>query len=211
LLTRTGAAAALLVLLVAVGNAGAAPAALQVTSMSHVLGGITAATIVTRQDPAAYRTTLSAPAAYQLPNVGHVGRRVGTAVVNASTDQGEVTFAGWITGLNPAGYSEDDCAAFAGYAHEAVWLMQVRQTDGIAHVEIPIFVDAGPGGTTELSLCAAAAADMTITGVTLHLNGALKNPVVHGAYPWRAHFDLALGGACVLGVHKTSAVAVVRL
>jgi hypothetical protein len=207
LLLRTGAAS--LAALAAATTAAAAPA-LHVTDTSHALGVTAGAVIATQQDPSAYRTTVYAPAAYGL-RVSHAGSTIGSAIVRVSTAAGALTFAGWITGAGPAGYVSDDCAAFAGYQHLAVWVMEVRQVDGIARAEIPIFVDPGPGGTTQLTWCASSAADMSVTAVTVRLDRALVNPAAHGAYAWRAHFDLAGGNVSALGLEHSSAVSVVRL
>jgi hypothetical protein len=204
---RTGAAS--IAALAAAASAAAAPALL-VTPTSRVLGAAAGAVIATHQDASAYRTTVSAPAAWGLRAGNNVGQTVGAAVVQVTTAVGALTFAGWITGESPAGFVNDDCAAFAGYDHLAVYLMQVRQVDGLARAEIPIFVDAGPGGTTLLTWCAASAADMTVTDVTVRLTRSLVNPIVHGVYAWRANFDLAGGDVSTVGIESTSAVSRVR-
>lgn len=147
-------------------------------------------TIAARQDPGVYRTTVLAPAAFRLDPRVKIGAHVGTAVVNVLTAEGPLTFTGWIEKANPAGFTPDDCAADAGYRHLAVWLVEVRQTDGLARAEIPVFLDAGPAGTTALTYCASSAADMTVTGVTLTTSGLL-DPIVHARYTWWALFDAA--------------------
>lgn len=183
-------AASVCVSLAAAAAAFAAPP-LQVTSGSHALGRAAALSVITKQGPAVYRTTIFAPAAYQTPDVAHLDRSVGTASVRVTTAVGALTFTGWITGVDPAGFVDDSCAAFAGDDHLAVWLLDVRQTDGLARAQIPVFVDAAPGGRTELAWCASSAADMTVTAVTLHLGDAFVNPVVSGSYAWGAVFDRA--------------------
>jgi hypothetical protein len=211
LLRLTSPAAALVGALASAATVAAAPA-LQVASASHVLGHAGALAVITRQDPSAYRTTVLAPAAYQAPDIEHLGQQVGTAVVQVTTAAGPMTFAGWVTGESPLGFVEDSCAAFAGQQHLAVWLVQVRQTDGIARAEIPVFVDAAPGGRTELTWCASSAADMTVTAVSLRLTNVFVNPIASGAYTWRATFDLATADSrTTLGDAATSATATVRL
>jgi len=209
LLRSTVAAAAAAALLA--GSASAAPSALTVTTspLAHAAG---TATIRTLEAPGTYRTTVSAPAAYQLPALRHIGQTIGSATVHVSTDAGPLTFTGWIAGEDPGDFVLDQCAAFAGDVAQAVWVMHLRQTNGIASAEIPIYVDDGPAGTTELTWCASAAADMTVTGVSVSLAGVLRNPLFAGAYVWRAHFDNLLGGEqSILGGVTTSATAVVRV
>ena len=207
LAAATGAAAFALAL---TGAALAAPAL--VVSTSQLVRGAGPATIATREDPGTYRTTVLAPAAYRLPNLQQVGKQIGTATVHVSTAAGALTFTGWIVGGDPAGYVTDQCAAFAGDSHLAVWLAQVRQVDGIARAEIPVYVDQGPGGRTELTWCASSAADMTVTGVSLHFDRIFFNPVVAGNYAWTARFDNAQSAARgALGSVTTSATAVVRI
>jgi hypothetical protein len=77
---------------------------------------------------------------------------------------------------------------------------------------VPVFVDAAPGGRTELTWCASSAADMTVTAVSLTLGKVFVNPVVHGAYTWRAGFDLlSPDSRSALGLATTSAATTVRL
>jgi hypothetical protein len=191
------------------GAALAAPAL--VVSTSHLVKGTGPATISTREDLGTYRTTVSAPTAYGLLAT-QVGRQFGTATVRVSTAAGALTFTGWIVGAAPANYVNDRCAAFAGENHQAVWLAQVRQVDGLARAEIPIFVDQGPGGRTQLTWCASSAADMTVTGVTLRFDRTFLNPVVAGSYAWRAQFDNALSAQrSALGSATTTATAVVKI
>jgi hypothetical protein len=193
-----------------VGNA-AASSALVVTT-SQLVRNASAATIATREDPGTYRTTVFAPAAYQLPAVRHVGTTFGSALVRVSTPVGTLAFHGWLVGEDPASYTSDQCASFAGSAHLAVWLMELRQVNGIARAEIPVYVDAGPGGQTELTWCASSAADMTVTSVSLGLTGAFLNPLVPGAYTWHAGFDNAnSAGRTVLGDVTASASATVHV
>src|SRR5437868_1597181 len=186
LAAATGAAAAALAL---TGAALAAPAL--VVSTSHLVRGAGPATIATREDPGTYRTTVLAPTAYRLPNVRQVGKQIGTATIHVSTAAGPLTFTGWIVGVAPEGYVNDHCADFAGETHLAVWLVQVRQVDGLARAEVPVFVDQGAGGRTELTWCASSAADMTVTGVSLRFDRIFFNPVVAGNYAWNARFDNA--------------------
>jgi hypothetical protein len=205
LLASIGIAAAALA-----GSASAAPALAVKTSQLVRADGAT--TITTRESPGTYRTTILAPAAYQLLSLRHLGQTIGSAVVHVATASGPLTFSGWIAGESPSDFALDQCAAFAGDTHQAVWVMHLRQTNGIASAEIPIFVDYGPGGHTELTWCASSEADMTVTGVSVSLDKVLLNPVVPGAYTWRAQFDnVNAGEHAVLGEITTSATAVVRL
>jgi hypothetical protein len=212
LTAATGAAACALAL---TGSALGAPALL--VSTSHLVRGAGPATIATREDPGTYRTTVVAPTAYRVASLQAIGRQIGTATVHVTTAVGDLTFTGWIVGARPTDYVNDRCAAFAGEVHQAVWVAQVRQTDGLARAEIPVFVDQGPGGRTELTWCASSAADMTVTGVSLRFDRTFFNPVVAGNYTWNAHFDSAQSDAPsatpnVLGaVVTTSAVAVVKI
>ena len=206
-----GAAACALAL---TGSVLAAPAL--VVRTSHLVRGAGPATIATREDPGTYRTTVSAPTAYRVANLQQIDKQIGTATVHVSTAAGDLTFTGWIVGARPTDYVNDRCAAFAGDVHEAVWLVQVRQTDGLARAEIPVYVDQGPAGRTELTWCASSAADMTVTGVALRFDRTFFNPVVVGNYAWNAHFDSVQlddsASANVLGaVVTTSATAVVRI
>jgi hypothetical protein len=191
------------------GAALAAPAL--VVSTSHLVKAHGPATIATREDPGTYRTTVSAPTAFGLAGA-RVGSQLGTATVHVSTAVGALTFTGWLVGAAPSNFVNDRCAAFAGENHQAVWVMQLRQSDGLARAEIPVYVDQGPGGRTELTWCASSAADMTVTGVSLRLDRVLLNPVVAGKYAWRAQFDnadAAQRGA--LGSVTTTATAVVKI
>jgi hypothetical protein len=191
------------------GAALAAPAL--VVSTSQLVKGTGPATISTREDPGTYRTTVSAPTAYGL-SATQVGRQFGTATVHVATAAGALTFTGWVVGAAPANYVNDRCAAFAGENHRAVWLAQVRQVDGLARAEIPVFVDQGPGGRTQLTWCASSAADMTVTGVTLRFDRTFQNPVVAGKYAWRAQFDNAFAAQRgALGSVTTTATAVVKI
>lgn len=207
LTAATGAAACALAL---TGAALGSPAL--VVSTSHLVRGAGPATIATREDPGTYRTTVSAPTAYRIPNVQQIGKQIGTAAIHVSTDAGQLTFTGWIVGMPPSDYANDRCADFAGENHEAVWLVQVRQVDGLARAEIPVFVDQGPGGRTELTWCASSAADMTVTGVSLRFDRTFFNPIVAGNYAWNARFDNAQSEARgALGSVTTSATAVVKI
>jgi hypothetical protein len=213
LTAATGAAACALAL---TGSALAAPAL--VVRTSHLVRGAGPATIATREDPGTYRTTVSAPTAYRVANHQQIDKQIGTATVHVATAAGDLTFTGWIVGARPRNYVNDRCAAFAGDVHQAVWLVQVRQSDGLARAEIPVFVDQGPGGRTELTWCASSAADMTVTGVSLRFDRTFFNPVVAGTYAWNVRFDNAeLEDASsatpnVLGAMvTTSATAVVRI
>ena len=213
LTAATGAAACALAL---TGTALGAPAL--VVSTSHLVRGAGPATIATQEDPGTYRTTVSAPTAYRVASLGAIDKQIGTATVRVSTAAGDLTFSGWIVGARPTDFVNDRCAAFAGETHQAVWLVQVRQTNGLARAEIPVFVDQGPGGRTELTWCASSAADMTVTRVSLRFDRTFFNPVAAGNYAWNAHFDSAqldepsAATPNVLGaVVTTSAVAVVRI
>ena len=187
-----------------------------VVGTSHLVRGVGPATIATQEDPGTYRTTVLAPTAYRVASLQAVDKQIGTATVHVSTAAGALTFTGWIVGARPSDYVNDSCASFAGETHEAVWLVQVRQTNGLARAEIPVFVDQGPGGRTELTWCASSAADMTVTGVSLRFDRTFFNPVVVGNYAWNAHFDSAQPDAQsaspnVLGaIVTTFAVAVVK-
>lgn len=145
-------------------------------------------TISARQDTSVYRTTVLAPAAFRLDPRLRVGAHIGTAVVNVVTAEGPLTFTGWIEKASLAGFTPDDCAADAGDTHLGVWLLDVRQTNGLARAQIPVYLDAGPAGTTALTYCASSAADMTVTGVTIATT-ALLDPLVHARYTWWALFD----------------------
>jgi hypothetical protein len=192
------------------GTALGAPAL--VVSTSQLVKASGPATIATREDAGTYRTTVSAPTAFGLLNAQQVGRQLGTATVLVSTAAGALTFQGWIVGAAPAGYVSDQCAAFAGETHQAVWLVQVRQVNGQARAEIPVFVDQGPGGRSQLTWCASSAADMTVTGVTLRFDRTFLNPVVAGSYAWSARFDNAQASErSALGSVTTSATAVVKI
>jgi hypothetical protein len=130
--------------------------------------------------------------------------------VNVSTFLGPLAFTGWVVGADPAGYVNDHCADFAE-SHLAVWLMVLRQTDGLARTEIPIFVDAAPSGRTELTWCASADADMTVTSVAVRFDNAFVSPYVAGGYAWRASFDnVDASSRSVLGASTDSAVVQVR-
>ena len=190
--------------------AASATASTLVVRAPHVVRAAGATTIVTHQDPGTYRTTVLAPAAYQLPGVRHVAAQIGTATVNVSTFVGPLTFTGWIVGADPAGYVNDHCADFTE-SHLAVWLMVLRQTNGLARTEIPIFVDAAPGGRTELTWCASADADMTATSVGVRFDHAFVSPYVAGAYAWQASFDnVDASSRSVLGANASTAVVHVR-
>jgi hypothetical protein len=192
------------------GAALAAPAL--IVSTSHLVKATGPATIATREAPGTDRTTVSAPTAYGLLNTRQLGRQIGTATVRVSTAAGALTFTGWIVGAAPENYVNDQCAAFAGELHQAVWLVQVRQVDGLARAEIPVFVDQGPRGRTELTWCASSAADMTVTGVTLRFDRTFLNPVVVGNYAWLAQFDNAQAAQrSALGSVTTTATAVVKI
>jgi hypothetical protein len=208
-LRLTAAAAAGASTLAIAGAALAAPAL--VVSTSHLVKATGPATIATREDPGTYRTTVSAPTAFGLLS-SRIDRQLGTATVHVTTAAGALTFTGWIVGAAPANYVNDRCAAFAGELHQAVWLVQVRQTDGLARAEIPVFVDQGPRGRTELTWCASSAADMTVTGVALRFDRTFLNPVVAGSYAWTAQFDNAQSGdRSALGSVTTTATAVVHV
>ncbi len=213
LTAATGAAACALAL---TGSALGAPAL--VVSTSHLVRGGGPATIATREDPGTYRTTVSAPTAYRVANLQQIGKQIGTASVRVTTAAGDLTFTGWIVGVPASDYVNDRCAAFAGETHAAVWLVQVRQTNGLARAEIPVFVDQGPRGRTELTWCASSAADMTVSGVSLRFDRTFFNPVVAGNYAWNARFDNAQASEApsatpnVLGASVTlAATSVVRI
>jgi hypothetical protein len=141
-----------------------------------------------------------------------LGRQFGTATIRVATAAGGLTFTGWIVGVAPANYVNDRCAAFAGENHQAVWLAQVRQVNGLARAEIPVFVDQGPRGRTQLTWCASSAADMTVTGVTFRFDRTFLNPVVVGNYAWLAQFDNAQAAQRgALGSVTTTATSVVKI
>ena len=207
LTTATVAGASVLAL---AGAALAAPALVVRTSQLVRTAG--PASIATREDPGTYRTTVSAPTAFGLLGLPHVGAQLGAATIHVSTAAGSLIFTGWLVGAAPENYVNDRCAAFAGELHQAVWLAQVRQVDGLARAEIPVFVDQGPRGRAELTWCASSAADMTVTGVALRFDRAFLSPVVAGSYAWTAQFDNAQSGdRAALGAVTTTATAVVQI
>lgn len=190
------------------GAASATPAL--VVKTSQLVRSAGAATIATREDPGTYRTTVSAPAAYRLTGI-RPGKQLGTATVHTATAAGDLTFRGFIVAVPTNSFVNDQCAAFAEQP-ASVWLLQVRQIDGLARAEIPVYVNYGPGGSTELTWCASAAADMTVTGVSLTLSKTLLNPSVAGRYAWHAIFDnVNASSRSALGSVTTSATAVVRV
>ena len=206
----TAAAAVAASALTLAGSALAAPAL--VVNTSHLVRGSGPATIITSEDAGTYRTTILAPAAYRLPNVASLGRRIGTASARVATAGGSLTFQGWITGAAPANYVLDSCASFAGESHQAVWLVQLRQTNGLARAEIPIYVDAGPAGRTELTWCASLATELTVTRVALRFDRSFFNPIVAGNYTWQARFDNAASSdRSALAAVTTSATATVPI
>ena len=201
-LTAAGSAAAALL----AGAATASPAL--VVRTAQLVGVAGPATIATRESVGTYRTTVLAPAAYRL---ARSGAQVGTATMTAATASGQVQVHGLVTGARLADYALDQCAAFST-SHLGVWSVTLRQVDGHARVEIPVFLDAAPGGRTELTWCASAAADMTVTAVALHLDHAFLNPRVAGRYAWHAQIDnMTALERSVLGAITTSATAVVRV
>lgn len=143
-------------------------------------------TISTRQDLGVYRTTVLVPAAYWLHAHAHVA---GPATVSVATAAGPLTFVGRLEAAEALDYASDDCAADMSTTHLAVWILELRQSNEIANAEIPVFVDAGPHGTTALTWCASSAADMNVTAVGFTLNPVFEAPVRHGAYAWQALFD----------------------
>jgi len=169
------AAAALLV--------AAAPAA---ASSLHVKAAHRDITISTQQDTGVYRTTVLAPAAFWLHPHAHVA---GSAFVKVATASGPLTFVGRVRNGDLRDYAIDDCAADKGFNHLAVWVLELRQSNGIASAEIPVYVDAGPRGTTALTWCASKAADMNVTAVTFTLDPVFTMPARRGAYRWQALFD----------------------
>jgi hypothetical protein len=166
-LLRPAGAAAVAALLMA----GAATAStLQVKSAKGAF------TIATHQDAGVYRTTVVVPTEYML----RAGRPVrGTAVVTTAAK----TLRGSLQSVAPARYNDDECAANVGYDHVAVWLVRA------AGVQLPVYVDAGPEGTTLLTWCANAATKLAVTGVTISINRGFDLPAVHGAFTWQALFD----------------------
>lgn len=127
-------------------------------------------TIAVGQDAGVYRTTVLVPAAYTLRTV----RVHGQAAVTGATG----TTTGTVTSVDPTAYDDDACAANVGYDHLAVWLIHLPAAS------IPVYVDAGPGGTTSLTWCAPA-----VQAMSLRVPGAFAGPVAHGVYVWRALFD----------------------
>lgn len=204
-LTAAGLAASAVLAAAAV----AAPAL--VVRTPQVVDRAGAVTVATQEGPGTYRTTILAPAAYRLPETGRLGRQLGTALVHVSTPAGPLAFHGFVVADDPASYVNDACAAFAGEDHAAVWLLALRQVDGLARASIPVFVDHGPSGQTELTWCASAAADMTVTGVSFTVRGAIRNPAAAGTYAWHARFDLLAAGRSTLGLEATAATAVVHV
>ena len=201
-LTAAGTAAAALL----AGAATASPAL--VVRTAQFVGTAGPATIATRESPGTYRTTVLAPAAYR---VGSIGAQGGTATATFDTASGPLRFHGFVEGAALADYALDQCAAFSA-RHIAVWRVWLRQVDGTARTEFPVFVDPAPNGKTELTWCASAATGMTLTGVTLQLRRAFLSPAVAGSYAWRAQFDNATAlDRGVLGAAVTSATAVVRV
>jgi hypothetical protein len=132
-------------------------------------------TVATRQAPGVYRTTVLVPTVYTLR--AHAVH--GTAVLSTVT----ATLRGSVQSVDPTPYNEDDCAANVGYDHVAVWLVRA------AGVTMPVYVDAGPQGTTLLTWCAAPATNLPVLGVTLSVRGAFAQPAVHGVHVWNAQFD----------------------
>lgn len=190
------------------GAASATPAL--VVKTSQLVRSAGAATIATREDAGTYRTTVSAPAAYRLSGI-RPGKQIGTATVHVATAVGALTFRGWIVAVPTNSFVNDQCAAFAEQP-VSVWLLQVRQTDGLARTEIPVYVTYGPGGSTQMTWCASAASGMTVTGVSLTLSKALLNPTVAGRYAWHASFDnVNAASRSTFGTVTTSATAVVRV
>jgi hypothetical protein len=169
---------AIIALLVAAAPAGAST--LRVTA-TH--GDVT---IATRQDPGVYRTTVLVPAAYWLHVHAHVK---GSATVRVATASGPLIFDGWIHAVDPRDYALDECAADLSESHLAVWMLELRQANGTASAEIPVFVDPGPHGTTALTWCASSAADMNVTAVSFTLDPVFGVPARSGAYMWHALFD----------------------
>jgi hypothetical protein len=165
LLRPTGAAVVAALLM-----AGAATAStLQVKATKGVF------TIATRQAPGVYRTTVLVPTQYTLR-----ARSVhGTASILTAT----ATLDGTVQAVDPTPYDNDDCAANVGYDHIAVWLVRA------AGASLPVYVDAGPQGTTLLTWCAAPATNLPVLGVTLSVHGAFALPAAHRAIVWNAQFD----------------------
>ena len=151
--------------------AGAASAStLQVTAVAG------AVTIATLQTAGVYRTTVVVPSEYTL----RADRPVrGTAVVTTAAK----SLHGTVRPVAPEPYDNDECAANVGYAHLAVWLVRA------SGVQLPVYVDAGPAGTTLLTWCATAATKLAVTGVTISIEHGFDLPAVHGAFTWQALFD----------------------
>lgn len=132
-------------------------------------------TIATRQSPGVYRTTVLVPTEYTL----HAGGAHGTATVTTAAK----TLHGTVRSVPAAPYDDDACASNVGYDHVAVWIVRA------AGVQFPVYVDAGPQGTTLLTWCAAPATRLPVVGVSLSMRGAFDRPAVHGSLTWRAEFD----------------------
>lgn len=165
LLRPTGAAVVAALLM-----AGAASAStLQVTAAKGAF------TIATRQAPGVTRTTVLVPTQYTLL----AGRAHGTAVVTTAA----ATLHGTVQSVPAAPYDDDACASNVGYEHAAVWLIRV------SGAQFPVYVDAGPQGTTLLTWCAAPATGLPVVGVSLSVHGAFARPVAHRALTWHALFD----------------------
>ena len=151
--------------------AGAASAStLQVTAAKGAF------TIATHQGAGVYRTTVVVPTEYTLRSDSAVH---GTAVVTTAAK----TLHGSVQSVAPAPYNDDECAANVGYNHVAVWLVRA------AGERVPVYVDAGPDGTTLLTWCANAATKLAVTGVTLSIRNGFDPPAVHGPFTWQALFD----------------------
>jgi hypothetical protein len=165
LLRPTGAAVVAALLM-----AGAATAStLQVTAAKGAFR------IDTKQTPGVYRTTVVVPTVYTLR-----ARAVhGTAVIATVNSK----LHGSVRAVDPAPYDNDQCAANVGYDHAAVWLVRA------AGASMPVYVDAGPQGTTLLTWCASPATHLPVLGVSLSLRGAFALPAMRSRIVWNAQFD----------------------
>jgi len=174
----------------------AAPAAASTLRVKAAHGDVT---ISTSQDPGVYRTTVLVPAAYWLHVHAHVA---GSATVRVATASGPLTFDGWIRAADPLDYATDQCAWDESISHRAVWVLELRQSNGIASAEIPVFVDNGPNGTTALTWCASSEADMNVTAVSFTLDPVFEAPVRSGVYAWHALFDNGNTSEVTATVHQ---------
>jgi hypothetical protein len=201
------------------GGALATPRLWVVNPSNHV-GGLAPTSILIRQDAGTARATVFVPAGYRLPVRlnQRIGRAFGTAdVIVAQADGSKLTLSGSVRGAVPQSYANSTCAADKAQ-HDAVWLIDAKQVRGTASATIPVFVDHVVGGdeaqfgSYKLQVCAASAANMSVTGVNLRLRSTFLNPLTRGYYVWRAVFDpTAPDGKTIASADSVSARALVPL